>query len=318
MDNIRWGIVSTGRIADQFASDMQFVKNGALVAVAARNLDSAQKFARKHNIGKTYQGYQAMFDDPEIDAIYIATPHTLHFEHAMAAILSGKNVLCEKPITISAHQCLELSKQAKKQGVLLMEALWTYFLPAMSKAKSWIETGEIGNIKHIKVDFGYPIAYGENKREYDKNLAGGCLLDMGIYPLAIASFFTDQDIDNLHVVAHLAPNGVDDDIIITAKSGNINTLLAASFQCKLGNSAYIIGDKGYIVIPDAFRASQCSLYVLDDLIEHFDDGRKSLGLQFEAEHFGELIKQGAKESHIVSHERSALFQTQMERIKALI
>ncbi|MGJ8692336.1 MAG: Gfo/Idh/MocA family protein [Thalassotalea sp.] len=317
MNNVRWGIVSTGRISAQFAHDMQFVNNGELAAVAARNINSAQAFAEQHHIAKTYAAYQAMFDDPEIDAIYIGTPHTFHFDHAMAAIAAGKHVLCEKPITISAEQCIALSKEAKAQGVLLMEAMWTYFLPAINKAKQWIDAGRIGQIKHIKADFGYPIAYDENSREYDKNLAGGCLLDMGIYPLAIAHFFANQDLDNLHVIANLAPNGVDDDVIMTANSGKIKITLATSFQCRLRNSAYIIGDKGYIVIPDAFRTFQCSLYELDDLIEHFDDGRESLGFQFEAEHFGELIRQGVIESPVVSHAHSLLFQTQMERIKAL-
>ena len=313
MKNIRWGIVSTGRISAQFSHDMQYAYNG----VAARNIDDAKAFAKKYNIEKVYQGYQAMFDDPDIDAVYIGTPHTFHYEHAAAAINAGKGVLCEKPITVSSEQCLKLSALAKERGVFLMEAMWTYFLPALNKAKSWIEEGRIGTIKHIKADFGYPIEYSPNSREYSTELAGGCLLDMGIYPLAIASFFAKKDLENLHVIANLAPNGVDDDVIITGNCGDIKATLATSFQCRLRNAAYIIGDKGYIVLPDAFRAFECSLYVLDDLIEHFDDNRESLGLQFEAEHAGEMMLAGKIESNVMSHQQSLLFQTQMERIKAL-
>ena len=317
MKNIRWGIVSTGRISEQFAHDMQFVNNGELSAVAARNIDDAADFAKKHNIEKCYQGYQTMFDDPDIDAVYIGTPHTFHFEQAFAAISAGKGVLCEKPITVSSEQCLQLSLLAKEKEVFLMEAMWTYFLPAINKAKAWIEEGRIGTIKHIKADFGYPIEYSPNSREYSADLAGGCLLDMGIYPLAIASFFAEKDLENLNVIAHLAPNGVDDDVIVTANCGDIKVTLATSFQCRLRNSAYIIGDKGYIVIPDAFRAFECSLYVLDDLIDHFDDKRESIGLQFEAEHAGEQMLKGKTESDVMPHQQSLLLQTQMEKIKAL-
>ena len=152
MKKLRWGIVSAGRISAQFAHDMQFVKNGELAAVATRSLASAQAFAKKYHIEKCYEGYQTMFDDPDIDAVYIGTPHTLHYENVVAAIKAGKHVLCEKPITISSEQCLKLSKLAKQQGVFLMEAMWTYFLPALNKAKAWVDAGRIGKIKHIKTD----------------------------------------------------------------------------------------------------------------------------------------------------------------------
>lgn len=317
MDNIRWGIVSTGNIAELFSQDMNFVRNGELAAVAARSLDSARAFAKKHHIAKAYEGYQAMFDDPDIDAVYIATPHTLHYENTVAALKAGKAVLCEKPITVSSEQCLKLTMLAKEQDVFLMEAIWTYFLPAIQKAKLWVDEGRIGSIKHIKADFGYPAPYDPNQRVYNAELAGGCLLDMGIYPLAIAAFFANQDFDKLNVLASLAPNGVEDDVLISATSGDIKLSLATSFQCRLRNSAYIIGDKGYIVIPDAFKAVECSLYQVDELIEHFKDERECLGYQFEAEHVGNMLQAGHKESNIVDHQRSWLLQTQMERIKQL-
>ena len=198
-----------------------------------------------------------------------------------------------------------------------MEAMWTYFLPAMAQAKQWVQDGRLGNIKHVKVDFGYPIPFNAEGREYNPELAGGCLLDMGIYPIAIAHYFLENDLENLSVKAHLSATGVDDDVIITANSGDIMVSLATSFQCRLPNSAFIIGDEGYIHIPDAFRAHECFLYQLDELLEHYSDHRQSQGYNFEAEETGRLIQLGINESDVVTHDISRVFQSQMARIKAL-
>lgn len=315
MKKLRWGIVSTGRIAEQFTADMQFVDNGEVIGVAARDIANAEKFALKHNIEKAYGNYQALFDDSEIDIIYIGTPHTSHFDNAKSAMLSGKHVLCEKPLTVGAEQTQYLINLAKKQNVFLMEAMWTYFLPAIRQAKRWVDEGKIGKIKHVKADFGYPMAFDPKSRVYNTELAGGCLMDMGIYPLAIAAFFINKDITNLHVNSHLAPNGVDDDVNILAEFGDVKATLGTSFQCKLPNWAYVIGDKGYIAIKDFWRASSCSYYVLDNEVETFSDNRRSQGLNFEAISVGENILSGEIESDVMTHERSLWLQNQMEKIK---
>lgn len=316
-NKLQWGIVSTGRIAEQFCQDMAFVDNGELAAVGARNLDNAKSFARKYNIAKAYQGYQTMFDDPEIDVVYIATPHNIHYQNVYDALMAGKSVLCEKPITISSEESKQLSALAQEKGLFLMEAMWTYFLPAIVKAKQWIEQGRIGKIKHVKADFGYPLPYDGERREYDAELAGGCLLEMGIYPLAIAKYFVDTPMKNPQVKAHLAPNGVENDVIVLADAGDVMLTLATSFQCKLQNWAYIIGEEGYIAIPNFWRADQCSLFKLDARIDHFDDGRSSLGFSYEAQAVGQAIKNKQIEHSVMPHRLSYLLQQQMEEIKAL-
>ncbi|MFD2166992.1 Gfo/Idh/MocA family protein [Thalassotalea euphylliae] len=318
MKQLNWGIVSTGRIAEQFVSDMPLVNNGKVLAVAARKKSDAQAFADMHDIERAYGRYDDLFADKDIDVVYIATPHTLHFQHAHAAIMAGKHVLCEKPFTVSSEQCRQLTTLAKTRGVYIMEAMWTYFLPAIVKAKEWVEQGRIGNIKHVKADFGYPIPYDPNLREYDKKLAGGCLLEMGIYPIAIAAYFLNRDIDYWHVNGHIAPNGVEDDVIMLAELGDAKATLATSFQCKLNNFAYIIGDKGYIAIHDFWRANSCSLFVLDEEVEKFEDGRESFGFNYEAQTVGEDILSGKLESEVVTHARSLWLQTQMERVKGFI
>jgi len=314
---IRWGIVSTGRIAEQFCQDMPFTKNGELVAVAARDLGNAQAFADKYGIAKAYQGYQALFDDQEVDVVYVATPHTFHYQHVHDALMAGKSVLCEKPITVSSEQSKALAELAQQQGLFLMEAMWTYFLPAIVKAKQWVDEGRIGNIKHVKADFGYPLPFDAERREYDAKLAGGCLLEMGIYPLAIAKYFVETPMTNLVVKSHLAPNGVEDDVIILADAGTVKFTLASSYQCKLPNWAYIIGDEGYIAIPNFWRADQCSFFKLDERIDHFDDGRETLGFNYEADAVSQAITEGKIEHALMPHQTSYLLQQQMEAIKAL-
>jgi predicted dehydrogenase len=316
-EKVKWGIVSTGRIAEQFCADMAFVNNGELAAVAARNIQNAQNFASKFDIPKAYEGYDRLFQDPDIDIVYIATPHNFHYENVRDALMAGKSVLCEKPITISTEESRSLINLSIEKGLFLMEAMWTYFLPAVLKAKEWVETGRIGNIKHIKADFGYPMPYQLDGREYRADLAGGCLLDMGIYPLAIAQFFVPGPIDNVIVNPQFAPNGVEDDLIILADAGSVKLNLATSFQCKLQNSAVVIGDKGYIVIPNFWRANECSLYHSDDLIEVFLDKRESLGLNFEAQAAGEALFANKVEHENMPHVLSHLLQQQMEQIKLL-
>ena len=315
---VRWGIISTGRIAEQFCQDMAFVDNSELIAVGARELDSAQAFANKFNIPHAHQGYQSVYDDADVDIVYIGTPHNFHFENVRDALLAGKSVLCEKPITISSEQSQALFELAQQKRLFLMEAMWTYFLPAVMQAKQWAEQGRIGKIKHIKADFGYPMPYQLESREYREDLAGGCLLDMGIYPLAIAHLFAKENVTRWQVKADFAPNGVEDDLIILGNAGDIKLTLATSFQCKLQNWAVIIGDKGIITLPDFWRANTCKLYHSDELIDSFDDSRQSLGLNFEAYAAAEAILANKLEHETMPHQVSQSLQQQMEEIKQLM
>ena len=138
------GIISTGNIAHAFAQDMQFVPDGDVVAVASRDAGKAAQFAGQYNIPKSYGSYQALFDDPEIDAVYVATPHNFHYQNTLDAMAAGKAVLCEKPLTINPAECRQLLQEARNRQVYLMEAMWTYFLPALHTAKEWIKAGRIG------------------------------------------------------------------------------------------------------------------------------------------------------------------------------
>ena len=316
MDTIRWGILSTGRIAHQFAQDFSYVPNGELVAVGSRTQASAAVFAEQYRIPHVHGSYQALFEDSEVDAVYIATPHTLHYQNTLDAFAAGKAVLCEKPFTTTPDECRSLIRQAQATGCYVMEAMWTYFLPALLKAQEWVAQGRIGAIKHIKADFGYPLPYDPQRREYHVDLAGGSLLEMGIYPVALAWLFMQADPQGIDVIARRAPNGVEDDMVMLFNYRDAVATLATSFRCKLQNWAYIIGEEGYIAIPDFWRANQCSLYRLDEQIDHYQDHRRSLGFNYETVAVNDDLLQQKPQSGVVTWADSLKFQEHMALVRA--
>lgn len=317
MKKVRWGILSAGKIANTFASDAAYAANAEVVAVAARSLTSATEFAEQYGIEKAYQGYKALIDDPDIDAIYIGTPHTLHFGNSVDALRAGKSVLCEKPITVSADECEALLDVARETDCYLMEAMWTWFLPAVRKAKEWLDAGRIGALRHIKADFGYAVPYDPRSRLYDTELAGGCLLDMGIYPIAIARYFSGRAPIDINVIARYAPNGVEDDVAMLFNYDDCVATLTTSFRCKLQNTAYIVGTEGYIAMPNCWRAEECQLYIVHEQVDRFVDNRRGSGFEYQIEAVSRDILQGRKQSNIVPHAASLAFQHDMDRVRSL-
>lgn len=318
MTTLNWGIVSTGRISHWFCSDFCRVPNGALKAVCSRDHRTAEAFAREYSIETAYDDYRAMLSDKAIDVIYIGSPHTLHFEHAAAALRAGKAVLCEKPLSVSTAECERLIAIADETGSYLMEAMWTYFLPAMKKAKSWVQEGRIGDLVQIKTDFGYPVPYAPERREYDATLGGGCLLEMGVYPVAIAHLFAKQDPQAICSFATRAPNGVEDDVTAIFSYDALTASLGTSFRARLRNAAYIIGEEGYVVIPDAFRCHEAFLYKLDECVDHFSEERTTAGYEYQAIVVCDDVSAGRKQSSVVPLSSSLAFQRHIDGIKSAI
>lgn len=316
MSKVRWGIVGAGRIAHTFAKDMPATSDGMLQSVAARSGDSAREFADQYGIPNSYAGYEALYADPEVDAVYVATPHTLHLQNAGDALRAGKAVLCEKPITVNAAECQALIDIANESSSYLMEAMWTWFLPAVRKAKEWVDAGRIGNIVQIKADFGYPQVYAADKREYNAELAGGCLLEMGVYPVALAALFADRDPVDISVVSRHAPNGVEDDVAAIFNYDDFVATLGTSFRTKLQNWAYIIGENGYVAIPNFWCASDCQLWVLDDMVDSFSDGRTTNGFNYQIDAVNADLQAGRKQSEIMPLSASLRFQQHMDLVRS--
>jgi len=309
---IRWGILSTALISHKFARDFAHAQGGALVAVASRDEVKAQAFARQYDIPRAYGDYASMLADPDIDAVYISTPHNLHYQNSIDCIAAGKAVLCEKPLTVTPEEARALTARARESGVYLMEAMWTWLLPAIREARRWVDSGRIGALLHMKIDMGHPMPYDPEQRHYSRELAGGCLLDIGVYPLALAWHFTGQDPEVLSVRSHLAPNGVDDDVLIHCDYGECSASLMVSFRCKLPNAVWLIGEKGYIRIPDFWRARECFLYEQEDPVDYFLDQRAGSGFEYQITEVNRDLQAGRRRPEMVTWEDSVRVQEHLD------
>lgn len=314
MEKIKWGILGPGTIANQFAHDFKFVKNAELLAVASNSKNRAEDFAIKYDIPKIYVGYEALLNDVEIDAVYIATPHNFHFDMCKMALEAGKAVLSEKPITVSRAELEQLIEIAKANNVYLIEGLWSYFLPSVQQAHNWFRDGLIGELKHVKADFGYRQPYDVNNRLFNPDLAGGVVLDMGVYNIAMAWLFKKELPKNINVLSKIAPTGVESDVQVLFDYGITSANLHCSFDCKLNNWTYVIGDEGYIAIHDFWRSKECFLYKNEQMVKHYIDTNEGFGFNYEIEAVSNDLLSGKKESSIMPHVNSLAFQDLMASV----
>jgi predicted dehydrogenase len=314
MKKVKWGIVGPGNIAHSFAHDFLFAKYGELQAVASRSLARAQNFANKYGIPRAYGSYSELYADKEIDIVYVATPHTFHHENSADAINSGKAVLCEKPITVNLEECDSLIALAKEKDKYLVEGMWTYFLPVINKVSEWVNEGRIGQVLSIKADFGNLVPFDPDSRMYSPELAGGTLLDMGIYPLAITWLIYKSDPKNISVISRKASTGVDNDVNVLFEYEDALASLHSSFRSKLNNHAYIIGEKGYIDIPEFWHARECLLFESENIIERFQDDREGKGYEFEIDAVSIDLLNGFKQSEVMPLDYSRKLQVHMQMV----
>lgn len=315
---VRWAILGAGRIAHKFVADIGQVANAQLVAVASRNPERARVFAGQYAIPLAMD-YETLYQCPEVDAVYIATTHNFHFEQALACMAAGKAVLCEKPITINYQQCQQLVAAAARHRVFLMEALWTFLLPAMQQAKTWMAAGRIGAVQSIHADFCYLMDYDPEGRLFNPQLAGGALLDLGIYPVAFAQYFMECQPDALTATALMTDTGVDASTSIIAQYGPVPAFLYTSLAGRSQNKGVIAGANGYIIVPDFFKATQAILMDANGKeLDRFTDNRTSWGYHFEIAEATRCIQQGLTESPLVPHATSLRLHGLLTRVRHLI
>lgn len=313
---VNWGVMGTGWIADQFVSDLVHVENAACLAVGSRTVDSAAKFAGKYNIPRSYGSYEELVQDPEVDAVYVATPHPMHKENVMLALQAGKAVLCEKPFTVNSQELEELISYAREHKLFLMEAMWTRFLPPIVKVREWLESGRIGEVRLVKADFGFRTDWNPEGRLLNKALGGGALLDTGIYPVSFASMVLGAKPEKIMSTAHIGETGVDEQfsILLSYESGKAAALNGA-VRLGLTNEAYIYGTKGYIQIPSFLNATTAYLHVDGEEAETFTDDRKATGYAFEAEEVGRCLLEGRTESSVISLDESLAIMKLLDEVR---
>lgn len=249
---INWGIIAPGRIAHAFAGAMPVVECATILAVASRDIDRAEQFANIYSIPTIYDNYDALLADPLIDAVYIANPHRFHFDTIKAAIIANKHILCEKPLTVTENQAIQLFDLARQRKVLLMEAMWTRYLPVWQAIQQQLSNKAIGDISHVTSSFGFEIPRDSEDRLLNKSLAGGVLLDMGIYPVSLSTFISPEATTVSASQVQVGETGVDEIIEATLHVGKIPCHFTCSFRQRLDNNFIITGSKGTLEIKAPF------------------------------------------------------------------
>lgn len=301
---IKWGIIGLGRIANSFATDLLTIPDAELYAVASRNQEKADYFADKYDAKKAYNSYEALANDPEIDAVYIATPHALHKENALMCLENGIAVLGEKPFAMNAEDVEAMIAKAQEKNVLLMEALWTYFLPHYQYVLQLLETKTYGNILKIESDFGFLRDYNTKTRLFNKAMGGGSLLDIGIYPI-FATLSTLGLPEKIDASATFFENGIDSSCTMTFGYPNkVNAHLKSSLLEVLPTQAIFHCEKGIIKINTQFHAPTTVSILVDGIETVKEFGYKTIGYNYETIHFNQLIRDGKTESDIMTFEFS--------------
>lgn len=254
--NIKWGIIGLGNIAHKFAADLLLVEGASLEAVASRETQKAEDFAQKYKSRKSYSSYQELADDSEIDIIYIATPHTFHYKQTMMCLGAGKSVLCEKAFGMNAQEVENMITEAQSRNLFLMEALWTRFIPATEKLLELVKQNTIGEIKHIRADFGFIADKNPNRRLFNKKLGGGSLLDVGIYPVYLSLLLLGLPKEIL-AKAQMTSSKVDSFCAMLFDYENgAKSILESSIESATPVEAHIYGSKGSIKLHQNFHHSK--------------------------------------------------------------
>lgn len=314
-----WGIIGLGKIARKFAEDIALVPNARVFAVASRDLEKARAFAKDFSSPFFYGAYQAVTTCPELDAVYIATPHNLHAENALFCLEAKIPVLVEKPFTLHRSETELLIREARINKSFIMEALWSRYLPAFRKMLQLVESGAIGEVRSIRANFGFEATYDPDSRLFDPKLGGGALLDIGIYPvyLAYALLGVPDGITLLN--RDQAPTGVDQEMELLFKYNSGATAeLDFTFKRAMKTDATIVGTKGEIYLPTRFyQPRTLELRSANGSVETFDYTFEGHGYHFEAQKMMEFLQEERLESPWHSLSDSLSMMQLLERIEQL-
>lgn len=290
------GILGVGNISDSVAPTMVALEEIECYAVASRSLEKAEAFAKKHVFEKAYGSYEEMLQDPEVELVYVATPHSHHYEHMMLCLQYKKPVLCEKAFTMNAKQAKAVRDYAKEQGVFVGEAIWPRYMPSRAIIQKVIESGVIGKISTLTANLSYVIS--QNDRIVNPNLAGGALLDVGVYGVNFALMHFGTEIERMETSVQMTDTGVDgmETISLFYKDGRM-AVLTHGIYARSDRKGIFYGDKGYIVVENINNPNAINVYDLNDqLVEHHEFPKQISGYEYEFLEAVSCIKEGKIES----------------------
>lgn len=315
--NIRWGIIGLGNIANKFATDLLTVKDAKLYAVASRTKQKADDFAEKYQVTKAYSSYKALVNDTNIDAVYIATPHSLHKENALLCLEQGIAVLCEKPFAMDAGEVNSMIEAAISHNTLLMEGLWTYFLPHYNYVLAELKNKTFGNVLRVEADFGFVTSFNGSSRLFRKSLGGGSLLDIGIYPIFAALSALGAP-NTIQANATFFDNGADSSCSMVFNYNNATALLKSTLLEDTPCEAVFYCEQGIIKINSGFHGPSTITLINGENEKSIDFNCKTHGYNYEISHFNELLRLGKTESHLMTFNFSRQIIKTLDNVREII
>lgn len=309
------GIIGLGGIARATAPAMASVEGLECYAVASRDLEKAKCFAKEFGFAKAYGSYEEMLADPQVELVYIATPHSHHYDHMKLCLEQGKHVLCEKAFTMNARQARAIAALARQKGLYVAEAIWTRYMPSRKIINEVLASGVIGKVNTLTANLSYVISH--NQRLIDPNLAGGALLDVGVYGINFALMHFGADIERIETSVQMTPTGVDgnESITIFYKDGRM-AVLTHGIYSRSDRKGIIYGDKGYLVVENINNPRSVSVYdTADRLVQHIDVPKQVNGYEYEFAEAVTCIGAGKTESSSMPLEDTIFVMDVMDGIR---
>lgn len=310
---MNWGILSTGVIAKNFAETAKKMGDIRVLAVASRTMESANAFADAYQIERRYDSYEALARDPDVDIVYIATPHSRHYEDVRLMLANGKHVLCEKSFTTDAVQARELYAMAREKGVFLMEAFWTKLIPLYREIEKVIASGAIGEIRTVTAQYGYTTA--REARKFDAQLAGGTLLDIGVYAIGFACMMLGYTFDSIQ--SNLVMNAAGTDAIdaIILRKGQAVASLVTAIGAVIPTHGAVYGTKGHIDIPEFKNPQKATVYIDGQEPYVVERPFEVNGFEYEIREAQDCVRAGRLESGVMTAEQSIAVMAIMDEIR---
>ena len=312
-----WGLIGSGTISNLFAEGLSSLEQASTYAIGSRSQTTADAFAEKWGVNKAYPSYAALYADPDVDIVYVGTPHNYHFQNVSDALNAGKHVLCEKPMTLNAKEARDLVKLARSKNLFLMDAMWNRFQPWYAIVQKMIEDGVLGELLHFKSDLSFRFDVGNDHRIYNKDLAGGALLDLGVYPIALASLFFGKPKEILSL-SHLYETGVDDQVSMLFKyAGGMTAELGCSSRFLSKNNATLHGSKGFIELHSMIiRPEQLTFHEQGKDPQVIETPYTSNGYQYEAQAVMDMLDQGKIEHPLMPLDETIEIMETMDQIRS--
>jgi predicted dehydrogenase len=313
----RWGILGTGAIARQFVQGLRSLPEAEVFAVGSRSEASATKFADKRNIPRRHASYDGLASDPDVDVVYIATPHPFHAENAMLCLEAGKAVLCEKPFCVNAAEAERVVELAREKRLFVMEGMWTRFFPLMEEVRRLVSEGAIGEVRMLNVDFGFRTELDPASRLFDQSLGGGALLDVGVYCVSFASMILGQPSGSAGL-SHLGETSVDEQasVVLEHEGGRLANL-SIGIRTATPQEATIMGTEGYVRIQAPWwRPKSMTIYRPGQESETVDAPVSGNGFGYEAAEVMRCLEAGKTESDVMPLDETISVMRTMDRIRA--